>query len=130
MSSYQGRTEFTQGRGFVILYAALTLLFATGMVYMRHADGWSWVTLTFAGMTLLSIGAIVETLLLRINLTSDALVVRGMRGRRSYARDQIERIEEAKGSPAAILLKGGRWVRLPSVGSNLGNSVRAWLRVP
>jgi hypothetical protein len=27
-----------------------------------------------------------------------------------------------------LRLKGGRWVKLPSVGGNLGNSVRAWLK--
>ena len=128
MSTYNGRTEFTQGRGFVILHVVLTLLFATGMVYMRRAEGWSWGALTFAGMTVLGLGAIVETLVLRIDLTNDALVVRDLRGRRAYPRDQIERIAEAKGSPPSIQLKGGRWVRLPSVGSNLGNSVRAWLK--
>jgi hypothetical protein len=34
----------------------------------------------------------------------------------------------AKGSPPAILLKQGRWVKLPSVGRSVGNSMRAWLR--
>jgi hypothetical protein len=30
MSSYKGRTQFTQGRGFVMHCVALTLRFATG----------------------------------------------------------------------------------------------------
>ncbi|MGH7467994.1 MAG: hypothetical protein ACRENP_08410 [Longimicrobiales bacterium] len=50
-----------------------------------------------------------------------------LRGQRRYAVTAIERIEEARGGPPAILLKNGRWVKLPSVGNNLGNSVRAWL---
>lgn len=106
----------------------LTALFAASTVALWRVDGWTWVTITFAGMTAMSAGAIVETLVLRIHLTDDALVVRDLRGRRSYPKRDIDTIEEAKGSPSSLRLKDGRWVRLPSVGSSLGNSIRAWLR--
>jgi hypothetical protein len=56
------------------------------------------------------------------------MVVRDLRGRRRYPIADIEGIEEAKGVAPALRLKGGRWVKLPSVGGNLGNSVRAWLK--
>jgi hypothetical protein len=37
-------------------------------------------------------------------------------------------VEEARGVPTMLLLSQGRAVKLPSVGSSLGNSIRAWLK--
>ena len=128
MSTYRGRTEFRLGVGFVIFYSILAILLAAGAVFMQRRDGWSWVAITLTGMALLSAGAILETLVLRIRLTEDTLIVRDLRGRRTYAKRDIERIEEAKGTPPALLLRDGRWARLPSLAGNLGNSVRAWLK--
>ena len=128
MSAYSGRTEFKHGFGFVLMYVLLTALFAAGAYGVWRSDGWSWVSITLAGMAALTVGAIVETFVLRIRLTSDALVVRDLRGTRAYAKSDIEKIEEAKGSPPSIRLKDGRWVRLPSLAHSIGNSVRAWLR--
>lgn len=128
MGRYSGRTEFKLGVGFVIMYVLMTALFAAGAYGVWRADGWSWVAITLAGMSLLSAGAIVETFVLRIRLTEDALIVRDLRGQRAYPRADIEAIEEAKGTPPSLRLRNGRFVRLPSVASSLGNSVRAWLR--
>jgi hypothetical protein len=49
-------------------------------------------------------------------------------GAKRYAIDDIERISEERGGPPMLLLKNGRWVKLPAVASSLGNSVRAWLK--
>jgi hypothetical protein len=70
----------------------------------------------------------VESLVLRVRLTDDALLVTDLRGRRCYPLTEIAKMEEAKGSPTAILLVDGRWVKLPSVGNSLGNSIRAWIK--
>ena len=106
-----------------------TALFAIGTVMTYRARGWTWESMGMAAATVgLGFGSIIETLLLRIELTDDAMIVTELSGRRRYAMADIERIEEAKGVPPALLLKDGRWVKLPSVGNNLGNSVRAWLR--
>jgi hypothetical protein len=104
----------------------LTLFFAAGAV-MTHRER-NWVSLGLVGATLLGLGAIIESLILRIQLTDDALVVTDIRGRRRYPIKEIARVEEAKGVPPTLVLADGRAVRLPSVGSNLGNSVRAWLK--
>ena len=125
---YNGRREFRLGVGFVILYLCITALFATGALITWRERGWTWVSVGLAAMTLVSVGAIVETLVLRIRLTDDALVVRDLRGTRSYAKRDIEGIAEAKGASPNLRLKGGSWVRLPSVAGSLGNSVRAWLK--
>lgn len=128
MSRYGGRTEFKLGWPFIAFYMVLTALFAAATVALWRVDGLTWVTITLAGMSAMSAGAIVETLVLRIHLTDDALVVRDLRGRRSYAKSDIDTIEEARGAPPSLRLKDGRWARLPSVGRSLGNSVRAWLK--
>lgn len=128
MPPYGGRAEFRQGVGFVILYVLITGLFAAGAYTLWSAEGWSWGAITLAVMAVLSVGAIVETLVLRIRLTDGALVVRDLRGRRSYAKQDIAAIAEAKGVSPSLRLRDGRWVKLPSVGNNVGNSVRAWLK--
>ncbi len=113
----------------LLLLVGLTALFAAGAFAIWRASGWNWMAVFLAGAALiLGMGGIAETLLLRIELTDDAIVITDLRGRRRYAIADIERIEEAKGVPPAIRLKDGRWVKLPSLAANLGNSVRAWLK--
>lgn len=111
------------------LLFACTVLFAAGAVVTYSQRGWNWVSLSLAAITVVfGLGGILESLILRIELKDDAMVVTDLKGRKRYAITDIERIEEAKGVPPTLLLKDGKWVKLPSVGSDLGNSVRAWLR--
>ena len=128
MRAYGGRTEFRQGKGFLIMYLLITALFAGGSHFLWSVEGWSWGAVTLAVMVAVGLGAIVETLVLRIHLTNDALIVRDLRGTRSYARRDIAGIAEEKGTPPSLRLRDGRWVKLPSVTNSLGNSVRAWLK--
>lgn len=48
---------------------------------------------------ILGLGSIIESLVLRIELTDDALIATDLRGRRRYDIALIDRIEEAKGCP-------------------------------
>lgn len=106
----------------------LMLLFATGAVMTYRDRGWTWVSIGLAGATLLGLGAIVEALVLRVRLTDDAILVTELSGRRRYPAKEIARVEEAKGVPTVLVLSDGRVVKLPLVGTSLGNSIRAWLR--
>jgi hypothetical protein len=128
VSAYRGRREFRLGPGFILFYVLLTLFVAAGAVMTYRERGWNWVSLGLAGATVLGLGAIIESLILRIQLTDDALVVTDLRGRRRYPMKEIARVEEAKGVSPMLVLADGRAVRLPSVAGNLGNSVRAWLK--
>jgi len=111
----------------LLVFVALTGVFALGAWMTYRARGWHWVSIGMAGATVvLGLGSIIETLVLRIELTDDAMLVTELTGRKRYAKTDIDRIEEAKGTPSVLLLKNGKWVKLPSVGSDLGNSVRAW----
>jgi len=128
MGAYRGRREFRAGRAIIIVSVFVALLFATGAVMTYRLRGWNWVSVGLACATVAGIGGIIESLVIRVRLTDDALLVTDLRGRRRYALAEITSVEEAKGSPTAILLSNGRWVRLPGVGSSLGNSIRAWLK--
>jgi hypothetical protein len=124
---YKGRRVFKRGPGMLLVFVALTGLFALG-AWMTYRDrGWHWVSIGMAGATVvLGLGSIIETLVLRIELTDDAMLVTDLTGRKRYAKSDIDRVAEAKGTPPVLVLKNGKWVKLPSVGSDLGNSVRSW----
>jgi hypothetical protein len=125
---YKGRREFRAGVAITLLNIAATALFIAVAIVTYRVRGWNWVTIGMAGAVVVGILGIFESLVVRIQLTDDTMIVTDLRGRRRYPVTEIERIEEAKGVPAALLLKEGRWVKLPSVGNSLGNSVRAWLK--
>jgi hypothetical protein len=120
---YSGRRDFRVGAAPTVLVCVATALFAGAAFASYRVEGWTWVSIGLSvSAVLLGGGGIVESLVLRIQLTDAALVVTDLRGRKSYPIETIERVEEA------LLLKNGRWVKLPSVGASLGNSVRAWLK--
>jgi hypothetical protein len=117
------------GLGMLLLFVTLTALFALGAWMTHRAGGRGWVSISLAcAAVVLGFGSILESLVLRIELTEDAMLVTELTGRRRYYKADIDGIQEAKGVAPTLLLKDGRWVKLPSVGSNLGNSVRAWLK--
>ena len=111
----------------LLFFVGLTAFFALG-TWMTYRDGgWRWVSIGLAGATVvLGLGSIIENLVLRIELTDDAMLVTELTGRKRYEKADIDRVAEAKGTSAVLLLKNGRRVKLPLVGSDLGNSVRAW----
>ncbi len=120
---------FTRGAPVLALVAGATLLFAGAAFVTYRQRGWTWVSGGLALATLVfGVGGIVESLVDRVTLAPDALVVRRLWGTTRYPVAEIERVEEAKGAPPAVLLRSGRWVRLPDVGDHFGNSARAWLR--
>ena len=128
---YQGRRVFRNGPGWTLAMVAITMLFA-GVAYgMYSLRGWNWASVSMTLVAgILGVGGIVESLVQRIDLTDDAMLVTELTGRRRYARQDIDRVAEAKGVAPILLLRNGAKVKLPSVGSDLGNSVRAWLTQP
>ena len=113
----------------LLVFVGLTAVVAVGTWMTYREGGWGWTSIGLACATVvLGLGSILESLVLRIELTDDALLVTELTGRRRYSKVDIDGIQEAKGVSPTLLLKGGHWVKLPSVGSDLGNSVRAWLK--
>ena len=130
MSRYRGRREFRAGRAIFIIIVLAEMLFLAGALMTYREQGWNWVSLTFAGMAVLGLAGIVESLIVRVQLTDEALLMTDLRGTRSYPRSQIQRVEQGKGVPTVIVLADGNVIRLPPVGSDIGNSIRAWLQQP
>lgn len=118
------------GPWWIVSLALITVLFAAVSWGIWRYAGWNWqsIGMTFATV-FVGFGSIIECIVLRIELTDDALIMTDLRGRRRYEIADIERISEAKGVPPALRLKNGQRVMLPSVGSSVGNSVRAWLKL-
>jgi hypothetical protein len=113
----------------VALLVGLAALLAAGAVFTYLDRGWDVVSIGLASAAaVLGLGSILACFRLRIELTDESLVVTDLSGVRRYRAEDIERVEEAKGVPPVLLLKNGKWVKLPSVASDLGNSVRAWLK--
>jgi hypothetical protein len=127
--SYNGRRVFRADARMTVLIVGVTLIFAVVAFGAYRNRGWNWVSISMAFVAaIFGVGGVVESLVLRIELTDDAMVVTDLTGRTRFPIGDITRISEEKGGPPAILLKDGRWVKLPSVGSDLGNSVRSWLK--
>jgi hypothetical protein len=127
--AYNGRRVFRAGAKMLALMVGVTLLFAAVACGAYLSGGWNWVSVSMGLVAgIIGVGGIVEAVVVRIDLTDDALVVTDLTGRRRFAIGDIERISQEKGVPPAIRLKDGTWVKLPSVGSEPGNSVRAWLK--
>ena len=126
---YKGRRVFRLGPGWIVFFAVLTALFVAGAYTTYQERGWTWVSVGLAVFAVvLGVGSMVETLVMRIELTDEAMLVMDLRGRKRFAREDIERITQEKGGPPAIRLRDGRWVKLPPVAKSLPNSVRAWLK--
>lgn len=111
----------------IVISVLVTMIFATGAFMTYRLQGWTWVSLCLAGMTVLSLAGIVEALVVRVQLTDEALLMTDLRGRRSYPIQGITGVGEGKGVATSIFLADGRVVRLP-VGDSIGNSIRAWLK--
>ena len=102
-----------------------------GLVFSYWQSGWTWVTLAFAGMTLMGLGGIVEVASSRVTLHDDALVCGTIWSRRRYPVTDIASVSWEKGGGVFLKLKAGGFAQLPELGYNsqgLTNTVRAWLK--
>jgi hypothetical protein len=100
-------------------------------LYAHFAGLSLWWQLFYALAAPAAVAALVESLLLRVELRRNALVIRGALRRREFQKSSLTEVSWAKGCPVAVKSRDGEWMRLPevSVGSqSMANSVRAWLR--
>jgi hypothetical protein len=90
--------------------------------------GWDWLTITLALVTVvIGGGGLAEAWRTRIDLRDDALVITTLWGIRHIARRDIATVRAERGSPPAVQLTDGSWVRLPSLGKQVARAVGAWL---
>jgi hypothetical protein len=118
-------------RGVVIATTAAASLFVAGFAFTYSQNGWTWVSLAFAGLTLIGIGAILEVATSRVVLHDDALHCGTLWSRRRYPVADIASVSWEKGGGVFLKLKAGGFGKLPELGYNsqgLTNTVRAWLK--
>jgi len=86
--------------------------------------------LALCGFVLLSIAALAETLISRIELRADGIMIVSLLARRFIARGDIESATWEKGCGVSLRLTGGTWARLPDLGLDSRDVVKCihqWL---
>jgi hypothetical protein len=126
--TYRGRRIFRAGPIMFVIIVVVTAIPLAGAIMTYRDRGWTSVSVGLTCAVVLGLGAIVENLVLRVELADDAMLVTELLGRRRYPIGEIADVREAKGVPTVLILADGQVVKLPGVGANLGNSIRAWLK--
>jgi hypothetical protein len=113
-------------RALIALGAAVSIAGATALIAEQSP---LWQVLLLALLALCFIAGLVESFTSRVVLSPESLQITSNFKTTTVARSEIVRVEGLKGVPAAVELRSGGWLRLPSNGSGPHpNTVRAWLR--
>jgi hypothetical protein len=123
--------KFTSARWMqvVCLTGALLCSAAAYALYLKEA--WSSLTVFAAILVPLSIAGFIDSLVARVELHDEKLVVVANFRRREYPRSMFVRATHGKGVPVSLEYTSGGWLRLPSFvpgGTGMVNTLRAWLR--
>jgi hypothetical protein len=73
---------------------------------------------------------LVEAITARVVLSPDFIEIVSNFRRKRVLRTEILRIVAEKGTPIALELRSGGWLKLPSVGTIHPDTIRAWLKQP
>ena len=106
-------------------------LFVAGFVFTYVRNGWTWVSLSFAGMTIIGLAGVLEVATTRVVLHDDALECGAIWFRRRYPVADIASVTWEGGGGVYLKLKAGGFAKLPELGYNsqaLTITVRAWLK--
>ena len=117
-------------RWLLIAVIVAAALFVAGFVFTYTQNGWTWVSLAFAGFTLIGLAGIVEVATTRVVLYDEALECGTIWSRRRYPVADIASVSWEGGGGVFLKLEAGGWAKLPELGYNsqgLTNTVRAWL---
>ena len=106
-------------------------LFIAGFAFTYSQRGWTWVSLSFAGLTLIGIGGVIEVATSRVVLHDDRLECGNLWSRTRIPAGDIASVSWEKGGGVFVTLQTGGFAKLPELGYNsqgLTNTVRAWLK--
>jgi hypothetical protein len=118
-------------RWLLALTIGTAALFLAGLVFTYTRNGWTWLSLAYAGMVLVGLGGVIEVATTRVVLHDDAIECGAIWSRRRYAVTDIASVSWEKGGGVFLRLKAGGFGKLPELGYNsqgLTNTVRAWLK--
>ncbi len=113
-----------------VILTVATLGLAAGSVVLYRNQGVGFQLLFLAGLAVLCVFGVVESLLTRVELHSaEMFISQGWRNRR-IPKSQVESVTWEGGVGVSVKLVSGDWVRLPAIGNSQArtNSIRAWLK--
>jgi ABC-type uncharacterized transport system permease subunit len=93
MAAYQGRREFRAGGGAIIATVLTALVFAAGVVMTYRLHGWYWVSIVLICGLVLALAGIIETLVLKVQLTDEAMLSFGWNKPRVFPRPYCSRTD-------------------------------------
>ncbi len=113
----------------ICLLGAIALSAAAYSLYTK--EGWSLLAVAAAMLAPLSAAGFIDSLIARVELHPEKLVVISNFRRREYPRSMFVRAAWGKGVPISLEYTTGEWLHLPSFvagGIGMVNILRAWLR--
>ena len=123
--------KFVSPHWIKILAGTSAILFLAFACVLYNTEGWTWLTVSACGLLVVSLGGFVDSLICRVELTDEVLIVVQNLRRREYPRAMFVRVTWGKNVPVSLQCESGQWIRLPEVspGSQaLANTLRAWIK--
>ena len=98
---------------FRIAVAVSTVLFVTFAAISAVTGAATWVVVTLAGCALLGVLGIVESLIASVEVRTDEVAVRSLRGEKRFAFSDIEDVR-LEGGQVHLKIRGAAWEHMPS----------------
>lgn len=118
---------FRQPRWIRVSAVLATLLSGITAAVLWQTQPGTLLSWCVTGIAIIGIAGVATSTTQRVTLTSDSLEVRTLARRVSYPRATIERVAQERGSPPALLLSDGKWVRLFELDTRSIRQIRSWI---
>ena len=126
---YGGRKTFRPARWQHILAWVLLIGFFAASLATFSLRGVDWVFVTFAGFSLIAVLGVIEVSTSYVALDDERLRMRRTFRGHEIGKHEIKSVSAEKGSPTILLLKDGKKLEVPDMGTqSIANSIRSWLR--
>lgn len=129
--TYTGRTEFRTVTWIRVMVTGIAIGSAAAAVYYFRQEGLTWLTIFYAGFSIVGVAGIIESLTAYVRLEETEIRFRGTLKQSTIPRKDIEKVTWEAGSGVSLRLIDRTWVKVPDLGHNsqgLTNSIRAWLK--
>jgi hypothetical protein len=123
--------EFRPSRFLIPVYVFLALAFGLVAFHYFKAEGFTWITLSYCGMTVMGLGAILEAATTVVSISDSELAISYHLRRRVYQRADLVEASWARGAHSSVRLSDGARVHLPGVGAgsqSMAATLEAWVK--
>lgn len=128
---YGGRTSFHVVPWIRVMILVVTAGSIATATYFYRQEGLTWISAFFVGFSMFGIAGVIESFLAYIRLEETQIRFRETLRETAVPKDDIERVTWEAGCGVSLLLRSGKWVKVPDLGHDsqgLTNSIRAWLK--